>query len=184
MHAVWIGRKNGARQMERCYGPDFFKELMISSAGKPINHYLCGGKPGTADALKLNCEEKFNNYNICGTYTPPFREMSEDELQKLGESINALKTDIVWIGISTPKQEKLASRLKHYVNVHFIVTVGAAFDFHTGSIKQAPKWIQKNGLEWLFRLIQEPRRLYKRYLTIVPLFIYYNLKELFSIRSG
>jgi N-acetylglucosaminyldiphosphoundecaprenol N-acetyl-beta-D-mannosaminyltransferase len=104
--------------------------------------------------------------------------MTDGELEELGNTINALDIDVVWIGISTPKQEFLADRLRKYARVHFIVTVGAAFDFHTGRVKQAPLWVQRNGLEWLFRLIQEPRRLYKRYFTIVPLFIWYNFQEL------
>lgn len=175
--SVWVGKAKGARHMKRCYGPDFFKEFMISSASKPINHFLCGGQPGVADQLKAACERNFGNYNIKGTYTPPFRPMTDQELKELGSKLNALDIDVVWIGISTPKQEVLASRLRKFARVHFIVTVGAAFDFHTGRVKQAPKWIQRNGLEWLFRLIQEPRRLYKRYFTIVPLFIWYNLEE-------
>lgn len=179
MPSVWIGRAKGAKDMERCYGPDFFKDLVTSSSGKPINHFLCGGQPGVAEQLKTACQVSFNNCNIQGTYTPPFRWMTDLELETLGNTINSLNIDIVWIGISTPKQELLANRLRKFTNVHFIVTVGAAFDFHTGRVKQAPKWIQRNGLEWLFRLIQEPRRLYKRYFTIVPLFIYYNFKELF-----
>jgi len=180
--SVWVGKAKGAREMKRCYGPDFFKDLMISSASKPIRHFLCGGQPGVAEQLKAACEISFGNGNIKGTYTPPFRPMSDKELQELGKTINQLDIDILWIGISTPKQEFLASRLRRYAKVHFIVTVGAAFDFHTGRVKQAPKWVQRNGLEWLFRLIQEPARLYKRYFTIVPLFIWYNLEE-FVIKS-
>ena len=180
MPTVWVGKAKGAKRMDRCYGPDFFKDLMTSSASKPINHFLCGGQPGVANLLRETCERSFKNYNIKGVYTPPFREMTDEELEELGSTINALKVDVVWIGISTPKQELLANRLRKFANVHFIVTVGAAFDFHTGRVKQAPKWVQRNGLEWLFRLIQEPKRLYKRYFTIVPLFILYNVSELLT----
>jgi N-acetylglucosaminyldiphosphoundecaprenol N-acetyl-beta-D-mannosaminyltransferase len=180
MPSVWVGRAKGAKGMQRCYGPDFFKEMMTSSSDKPINHFLCGGQPGVAELLKTACEASFKNNNIKGLFTPPFRPMTDAELEALANRINALNIDMVWIGISTPKQELLANRLRKYTDVHFIVTVGAAFDFHTGRVKQAPRWIQRNGLEWLFRLIQEPRRLYKRYFTIVPLFIYYNIKELLN----
>ena len=163
--------------MQRCYGPDFFKDLMTSSGNKPVNHFLCGGQSGVADQLKTACEISFKNNNIKGTFTPPFRPMTDSELEDLGKTINGLNIDVVWIGISTPKQELLANQFKRFCKVHFIVTVGAAFDFHTGRVRQAPKWIQNNGLEWLFRLIQEPRRLYKRYFSIVPFFIIYNIQE-------
>ncbi len=163
--------------MERCYGPDVFKEVIINTAQYSIKHYFCGGKDGVAEELKRVCEKKYNNFNIVGTYSPPFREMTDEELKALAADINNKDTNIVWIGLSTPKQEIFAKRLSEYTNVHFIITVGAAFDFHTGKVKQAPKWIQKAGLEWFFRLMMEPKRLWKRYFEIVPLFIWYNLLE-------
>jgi N-acetylglucosaminyldiphosphoundecaprenol N-acetyl-beta-D-mannosaminyltransferase len=177
MPTVWVGKLKGAKEMERCYGPDFFREVMIASADKPIRHYLCGGKPGVADELKKACETKFNNFNIVGTNFPPFREMMEDEIRDLAQDINEKQTDIVWIGLSTPKQELLSARLSSFTKVHFIIAVGAAFDFHTDRLKQAPRLMQKLGLEWFFRLCVEPRRLAKRYSVIVPMFIYYNMKE-------
>ncbi len=177
MPGVWIGRLKGSGKIKRCYGPDFFSEMMKATAGKNIIHYLCGGKEGIAEELKSVCEIKFNNFNIAGTYSPPFREMTEEEFIKLGKDISAKKTDIVWIGISTPKQELFAKRLAGYIKVNFIITVGAAFDFHTNKIRQAPKLIQNLGLEWFFRLIIEPKRLWKRYAEIVPLFIFFNLRE-------
>ncbi len=182
MPAVWIGRLKGAKQMQRCYGPDFFEELMRVSAKRPIKHFFCGGKEGVADELKRQCEHKFNNHNVVGTFCPPFRQMSDDELACLGARINQSEADIVWIGLSTPKQEKFAWQLKQYVSTHSIITVGAAFDFHTNRLKQAPSWIQNMGMEWFFRLLNEPKRLYRRYMKIVPLFIYYNLLELISSR--
>jgi N-acetylglucosaminyldiphosphoundecaprenol N-acetyl-beta-D-mannosaminyltransferase len=176
--AVWIGRLKGARNMTHCYGPDVFKEVIVNTSKQPIKHYFCGGKPGVAEALKKVCEEKFGNHNIAGTYSPPFREMTDNELKILAGNINNTGTNIVWIGLSTPKQEMFAKRLSNYTNVHFIITVGAAFDFHTGRLREAPKWIQKAGMEWFFRLVMEPKRLWKRYFEIVPLFIWYNLLEI------
>lgn len=178
MPGVWIGRIKGAKEMQRCYGPDFFREVMIASADKPIRHYFCGGKPGVAEELKNACQLKFKNSNIVGFYSPPFIDMTEDEFRELAKNINDKRTDIVWIGLSTPKQELFAETLSHFTKVHFIISVGAAFDFHTDRLRQAPKTLQNLGLEWLFRLFVEPRRLAKRYATIVPLFIYYNLKEM------
>jgi N-acetylglucosaminyldiphosphoundecaprenol N-acetyl-beta-D-mannosaminyltransferase len=177
MPGVWIGKLKGAKQMKRCYGPDFFKDLMVASADQPVKHFLCGGKDGVADELKRQCGIKFNNYNIVGTFCPPFRKMSEEELIELGQQISASDADVVWIGLSTPKQEQFAWQLRKYARVHFIITVGAAFDFHTDRLKRTPSWIQKIGMEWCYRLLSEPKRLYKRYLEIVPLFIYYNFKE-------
>lgn len=176
--AVWVGRLKGAKKMAQCSGPDFFQGVMLSTVDFSIKHYICGGNKGVADALKMACEQKFHNNNIVGTYCPPFRVITEIELEQIAQDINNRKTDILWIGLSTPKQEFFANRISKITNVHFIVTVGAAFDFHIGRVKKAPKWISKCGLEWLFRLCNEPKRLWKRYFEIVPKFIYYNLKEL------
>ena len=178
MPGVWVGRLKGAENMSRCYGPDFFRDIMIESSKKNIKHFFCGGKEGVAEQLKIECARKFRNNNVVGTFSPPFREMSDEELNILAQTINNLDVDIVWIGLSTPKQEIFAYRLSKYTNVKFICTVGAAFDFHTGNVPQAPKFIQKIGMEWFFRLLMEPKRLYKRYIEIVPKFIIYNLIEL------
>ncbi len=178
MPGVWIGRLKGAKEMNRCYGPDFFRAAIIATKNEKINHFFCGGKEGVADELKKACEKNFGNRNIVGTYSPPFREMTDDEMKTLADQINSLNTNIVWIGLSTPKQEVFAYRLSKFTNVNIICTVGAAFDFHTGKVKQSPSWIQQIGMEWFFRLLMEPKRLWKRYFEIVPLFILYNLIEL------
>lgn len=180
MPSVWIGKLKGSTEMERCYGPDIFKSVMIQSSNHPINHYLCGGKKGVADKLSEVCKNKFGNKNIVGSYSPPFRKMNDEEIKQLTEDINNKGTNIIWIGLSTPKQEKFAYRLAQLTNVNFLITVGAAFDFHTGKLKQAPKFIQKLGLEWLFRVSAEPKRLWMRYFEVVPKFIFYNFAELFS----
>jgi len=177
MPGVWIGRLKGAKEMQRCYGPDFFKETMIATADSEIYHYFCGGKEGVAEELKKVVKEKFNNDKVVATYSPPFREMTDDEIIRLAADINAKKTNIVWIGLSTPKQEKFAYNLSRFTNVNFLCTVGAAFDFHTDKVKQAPTWMQKLALEWFFRLLMEPKRLWKRYFEIVPLFLWYNFLE-------
>jgi N-acetylglucosaminyldiphosphoundecaprenol N-acetyl-beta-D-mannosaminyltransferase len=166
--------------MKPCPGPDFFAYMIKKTADADIRHFFCGGKPGVADELKEACIKKYNNNNIVGTYSPPFRDMSDKEMQELGRHIQSLNADIVWIGLSTPRQEQFAYRLRNYTSTQFIVTVGAAFDFHTGRVRYAPAWMQKNGLGWLFRVVTEPRRLLKRYAEIVPLFIFFNIKELFS----
>ncbi|KAF0239405.1 MAG: WecB/TagA/CpsF family glycosyl transferase [Chitinophagaceae bacterium] len=188
MPTVWIGRLKGAKHIQRCYGPDFFKEMMLASANLPINHFICGGNEGVAEELKKACSVKFNNNNVVGTYYPPFREMTEEEMQELANQIAQSGAHIVWIGLSAPKQEKFSFRLAKFTQVHFIVAVGAAFDFHTDRVRQAPHWMRQSGLEWFFRLMMEPKRLYKRYVEVVPLFILLNIKELlqyiFKKKSG
>lgn len=177
MPAVWVGRLKGAKQMKRCYGPDFFAALMKASAHLPINHFFCGGKEGVAIQLKEACANTFNNHRVTGTYCPPFRPLSVSEMEALGQQIVSSGAHIVWVGLSTPKQEYFAQQLAQYTRTAYIITVGAAFDFHTGNVRQAPKWMQKAGLEWFFRLLMEPKRLYKRYFEIVPKFIWLNIKE-------
>jgi N-acetylglucosaminyldiphosphoundecaprenol N-acetyl-beta-D-mannosaminyltransferase len=175
-----VGRLKGAKKMEQCTGPEFFRHIMETSAHTKVKHYFCGGKEGVAEDLKIACEQKFGNRNVVGCYSPPFRKMTEEELEVLGEKINRSGADIVWIGLSTPKQEYFAHTLSSFIRVHFIVTVGAAFDFHSGKLRKAPRFIQNMGLEWLFRLILEPRRLWKRYIEIVPKFMYYSTIELLT----
>ncbi|MBN1396974.1 MAG: WecB/TagA/CpsF family glycosyltransferase [Bacteroidetes bacterium] len=179
MPCVWIGRLKGAKGMQRCYGPDLFIELIKKTTDTAIKHFFCGGKERVAIDLMELCKIKYGNKNIVGTFTPPFHEMTDEELMELADKINIMKTDILWIGLSTPKQEIFAFRLSKFTKVNIICTVGAAFDFHTGRMQQAPMLIQKIGMEWFFRMLMEPERLFKRYLKVVPLFIYYNIYELF-----
>ncbi len=178
MPAVWTSRLKGDKRIERCYGPDFFSAVMIASATLGIRHYFCGGKEGVAAELQAVSGRRFRNPNVIGLYSPPFRDLADEEIRQLAEEINGLDIDVVWIGLSTPKQEQLAFRLAQHTHVHFLCTVGAAFDFHTRHLRQAPRWIQRLGLEWLFRLIMEPRRLWKRYVAVVPLFIIYEAIDL------
>jgi N-acetylglucosaminyldiphosphoundecaprenol N-acetyl-beta-D-mannosaminyltransferase len=184
MPIVWVGHLKGFKQMERCTGFDTFENVMSSTANLPIKHFFCGGKPGVAIQLQEASAQKLGNSNIVGTYSPPFTTMSNEEFAILGAMINASGANVVWIGLSTPKQEIFAANLAKHVNVNYIVTVGAVFDFFTGNIKRAPGWIQKFGLEWLYRLLKEPRRLFSRYAEVVPMFIWLNLKELFYYLLG
>lgn len=182
MPAVWIGRLKGKKTMERCYGPSFFENLIVQSKDIPITHFLCGGNDGVAEELRNVVATKFNNHNVAGTFCPPFLDVNSYDYNSIADIINKTGANIVWIGLSTPKQEIFAANLARKTNAHFIITVGAAFDFHTGKVPQAPSILQKLGLEWFFRLMMEPNRLYKRYLEIVPLFIYYNLRELLLLQ--
>lgn len=184
MPGVWVGRyvKN-ARGMERMRGPDFFRSLITRSASTSVRHYFCGGKEGVANRLRDVCAANFGNLNVVGTYCPPFRALNDDEWQMLADEIMASRADVVWIGISTPKQERFAYELSKRVKVHYIATVGAAFDFHTGSVREAPVVVQKSGLEWLYRMLLDPKRLARRYVEVVPLFLYYNVRDLVQERQ-
>ena len=177
MPSVWLGRWRGADQMTRCYGPDFFKQILTEGANLPVTHFFCGGQEGVADALKAAAGQKFGNHNVVGTFCPPFREMTDDELQNLANTINQSGANVVWIGLGSPKQERFARRLAQWTRVHFLVTVGAAFDFHTDRVVQAPAWVQRLSMEWFFRVLMEPKRLASRYVRVVPLFIWFNLKQ-------
>jgi N-acetylglucosaminyldiphosphoundecaprenol N-acetyl-beta-D-mannosaminyltransferase len=183
MPGVWIGKIKGAKKMQRCYGPSFFQHMMEHSANLPIKHFFCGGNEGVALLLKEAVKKKFHNDNVVDTYCPPFLSVDKFDYGAIADIINRSGANIVWIGLSTPKQETFALNLAKKTNAHYIITVGAAFDFHTDKVRQAPKFLQTVGLEWFFRLMMEPKRLYRRYLEIVPLFIYYNLKELVIFAS-
>lgn len=177
MPLVWVGRIKGANTMKRCTGLDTFKEIMSHTAKHPIKHFFCGGKQGIAIQLQEASAQKLGNDHVVGTYSPPFKPMTDAEFAVLGSIINASGANVVWIGLSTPKQEMFAAKLSAYTNVNYIITVGAVFDFFTGNLQRAPQWIQKFGLEWFYRLLKEPRRLFRRYAEVVPLFIWLNCKE-------
>ena len=179
MPSVWLGQWRGAKQMTRCYGPDFFKRVLTEGAIQETTHFFCGGKEGVADELKVAVFQKFGNDRVVGTFCPPFRDMTDEEMKALANTINRSGASLVWIGLGTPKQERFANRLAQWTTVHFLVTVGAAFDFHTDRVTQAPAWMQKLSLEWFFRLMVEPKRLSGRYVRVIPLFIWFNVKEFF-----
>jgi len=170
MPLVWWGRLKGHSTMGRCYGPDFFAAILQATSALEVAHFFCGGKAGVAKELKQAVAFKFGNKRVSGKYSPPFDPMHEEDWYNLVAKINHSAAQIIWIGLSTPKQEKFAYELSKRVKVRYIITVGAAFDFHTGRLSQAPRWMQVSGLEWFYRLCKEPRRLWKRYLQIVPKF--------------
>jgi N-acetylglucosaminyldiphosphoundecaprenol N-acetyl-beta-D-mannosaminyltransferase len=168
---VWVGKVRGFRQMRRVYGPDLMLLLCEFTQKAGYTHFLYGGAEGVAPELKRRLEERFPGLKIVGTYTPPFRPLNPVEEAELAGSINSLKPDIIWVGLSTPKQEKFMAQFWRRLDVTLIFGVGAAFDFHAGRVRQAPRWMQRSGLEWFFRLCSEPRRLWKRYLRNNPLFL-------------
>ena len=171
MPMVWMGRLQGFRQMGRVYGPDLMLRLCEASVARGIKHFFYGGAPGVAAALQRRLEARFPGLQIVGTYTPPFRPLTAEELAGLARSVSAAQPDIFWVGLSTPKQERFMAEHWQTLHARLFFGVGAAFDFHAGRVRQAPRWMQRSGLEWLFRLGCEPRRLWKRYLKNNPLFV-------------
>jgi len=183
MPTVWIGKFYGHKNIRRVYGPDLMLEIMRISAVKGYTHFFYGGKQGVPELLKKKLLSQLPGLKIVGTFSPPFRLMNENEEIELQKQINRLSPDIIWVGLSTPKQEKwMADNIKK-LNTRVMIGVGAAFDFHAGVVKQAPSWMQRIGLEWLFRLCVEPRRLWKRYLKNNPLFIWKFALQVLKIKK-
>jgi N-acetylglucosaminyldiphosphoundecaprenol N-acetyl-beta-D-mannosaminyltransferase len=132
---------------------------------------MYGGASGVPDELGRRLEAAFPGLDVVGAYSPPFRALSQTETSDVACMINESGADIVWVGLSTPKQERWIESVREQLNVKVMLSVGAAFDFHTGRVRQAPGWMQRHGLEWLYRLTQEPRRLWKRYTKNNPIFL-------------
>jgi N-acetylglucosaminyldiphosphoundecaprenol N-acetyl-beta-D-mannosaminyltransferase len=171
MPLVWISRLRGFKQVDRVYGPDLMLALCDHSQAKGYRHFLYGGADGVPEQLAERLKSKFPDINIVGTYSPPFRAMTAEEDEAVVKMINNTEADIVWVGLSTPKQERWMHAHVGRLNASALLGVGAAFDFHAGLKRQAPRWMQRSGLEWFFRVITEPKRLWRRYLKANPRFI-------------
>jgi N-acetylglucosaminyldiphosphoundecaprenol N-acetyl-beta-D-mannosaminyltransferase len=169
---VWALRALGHPQASRVYGPDLMARYCARSATTGVRMFLYGGR--TQEALiQLHdtlCERN-PGLRIVGGYSPPFRELDEDERREVAAAINASKADVVWVGTGQPKQEKWMAEMRDRLDAPVLVGVGAAFDFHAGIVSQAPGWMQRMGLEWSYRLAREPRRLWRRYASYNPRFI-------------
>jgi len=171
MPLVWLSRWHGHRHAGRVYGPDLMLALCEQSQSTGHRHFFYGSAPGVADQLARNLLARYPGLVVAGTYSPPFREADAEEDASVIDAINAAAPDIVWVGLGTPKQDYWVARQRPRLSAPALIAVGAAFDFHSGAVRQAPPWMQRSGLEWLFRLVQEPRRLGPRYLVNNPLFI-------------
>ncbi len=171
MPLVWIAKNRGYRNIEKCSGPDIMLEIFRISEQKGYSNYFYGSTEDTLNKMKKNLLNKFPKLNIIGMDSPPYRELSKEEDEEVISKINALKPNIIWIGLGAPKQEIWMQNHVNKINSSVIFGVGAAFDFHAGTLKRAPLWMQNHGLEWLYRFIKEPRRLWKRYLLINLKFI-------------
>lgn len=181
MAIVWLLRLHGARRVGRVYGPDLMKEVCRISIEKGWSHFLYGGEPGVAEGLKASLEKQYKGLRVVGTYSPPFRALSDEEDREVMRAIGSARPDIVWVGISSPKQERWMHDHRGKLDASILVGVGAAFDFLTGRKPQAPSWIQRMGMEWLFRLSTEPGRLWPRY-SQYPLFVFLAIAQLAGLR--
>ena len=171
MPMVWLGKLNGQTAMSRVYGPDLMLEICRWSETSGCRHFFYGGAPGVAEELRERLTARFPALIVAGCFTPPFRPLTAAEELDLQQTIRAARPDIMWVGLSTPKQEKFMAEYLSKLEVTLMVGVGAAFDFHSGRVRQSPRWMQRSGLEWFYRLCQEPRRLARRYLKNNPLFV-------------
>jgi N-acetylglucosaminyldiphosphoundecaprenol N-acetyl-beta-D-mannosaminyltransferase len=183
MPTVWVGRCQGHESMERVAGPDLMLEVMRRESFRECRHFFCGGKPGVAEELRRTLLRRFPWVRIVGTYTPPFSSLSDKEERSFVERVNRLQPDIVWVGMSTPKQERFMRRYLPRLDTKLMFGVGAAFDFHTGRIKDCADWIKRCGLQWLDRLVQDPKHLWKRYLKNNPRFVVAIVWQLTGLRS-
>ncbi len=182
MPLVWCLKLAGRKEVERVYGPDLMLAVFAHAKTRHYGHFLYGTTEETLLRLKTNLERRFPQAKIVGSHAPPFRPLSEDEDRDVVRMIEESRADIVWVGLSTPKQEIWMAEHSERLAAPVLIGVGAAFDFHAGRVRQAPRAIQRSGFEWLFRLVMEPRRLWKRYLVNNPKFILLILLQLFGIR--
>jgi N-acetylglucosaminyldiphosphoundecaprenol N-acetyl-beta-D-mannosaminyltransferase len=182
MPTVWMGRSQGL-SMARVFGPDLMVAVLRERRLAEAKHYLYGGAPGVAQQLAQTLLKRHPGLQIVGTYCPPFRPLSSTEQNDLLDDVSRLQPDIIWVGLSTPKQEVFMAEYLSRLATTLMIGVGAAFDFHTGRISDSPTWAKQMGLQWLHRLVQDPRRLWRRYLLNNPPFVWNAALQLLRIRT-
>jgi N-acetylglucosaminyldiphosphoundecaprenol N-acetyl-beta-D-mannosaminyltransferase len=182
MPMVWVGRLLGFRSMERVFGPDLMLAMCQLSVERGYRNFLYGGKPGVAERLSANLQKRFPGLQVVGTYTPPFRSLTPDEEKSVSFRILKSRPHILWVGLGTPKQERFMAQYVDRFQVPLMVGVGAAFDYHTGSIRDCSVWVKRAGMQWLHRLLQDPKRLWRRYLRNNPAFLWHITCQLTRLR--
>lgn len=178
MPLVFMAKKLGHDGITRVYGPDLMRRLSELSAKKGYRQFYYGGGPGLACLLAGKLQACYPGLVVAGTMTPPFRPLTPEEDDAVVAEINAAAPDIVWVGLSTPKQEFWMASHVGRIEGAVLIGVGAAYDFLAGTKQQAPLWMQRAGLEWSYRLFSEPRRLWRRYARIVPMFMALGVRQL------
>ena len=183
MPLVWLGRWHGHKEITRVYGPDLMLAVCDAGRATGLKHYFYGGANGVAEELRAKLTTRFPGLQVVGTFTPPFRRLDPTELMRLQADIAGCQPDIIWVGLSTPKQEKFMAEFAPALDAGLLIGVGAAFDFLSGRVPQAPRWMQRSGLEWFHRLCTEPGRLWKRYLVHNPMFVMRTLAQLTGLHK-
>ena len=178
MPLVWLARKRLglAHMTDRCYGPDLMLALLDEGRAHGIRHYFYGSSPEVVEELAARMRARFPGLEVVGVESPPFRALSDEESDALVERVRSAGADVVWVGLGTPKQDVFVDSYRDRLGAA-LVAVGAAFDFHAGAKKQAPRWVQRVGMEWAFRLLAEPGRLWKRYLVGNTQFVWGVLRD-------
>lgn len=171
MPMVWCAHRAGRREVRRVYGPDLMLAVLERARDRGWSSFFYGGGPGTADLLARRLTDRLPGLIVAGTHTPPFRPLTGEEDADVVRRINDSGARLVWVGLSTPKQERWMAAHTGLLAANVLFGVGAAFDIHAGTLPQAPPWMQRSGLEWAYRLKQEPRRLWRRYLRNNPAFV-------------
>lgn len=180
---VWVGRLQGSRVIEQVGGPELMVRICELSSRKGYTHFFYGGAPGVAEELRNRFMTRYPGLEVVGVYSPPFRPLTAEEEDELRELFNRLKPDITWVGLGAPKQELFMANYLRSLNTTIMIGVGAAFDMHTGRISDAPYWAKRCGVAWLFRLAQEPRRLFGRYLRTNPRFLWKVFLQLTGLQQ-
>lgn len=182
---VWALRLLGHARATRLYGPDLMAAFCARAAREGIPMYLYGGRtPAALARLEDRLRERHPGIRIVGGWSPPFRALTGEETERVANEIDASGAAVVWVGTGQPKQEIWMAAMRARLSAPLLVGVGAAFDFHAGLVAQAPGWMQRNGLEWLFRLSREPRRLWRRYARYNPLFVACFARQYLAHRRG
>jgi len=183
MPVVWVAHLKGFGRVQRVYGPDLMLAEMARSQTVKHRHFFYGGGPGVAAKLAVATRRRFAEVEIAGVYEPPFASLDELCTPQTADLINAAKPDIVWVGMSSPKQDRWMARMRPMLDAPVLIAVGAAFDFLSGTVRQAPAWMQRSGLEWAYRLATDPRRLWRRYLVDNPWFVWEVTLQLSGLRK-
>lgn len=182
MPVVWALRSLGAHGVDRVYGPDLMLALTALSAERGYSQFYLGGAPGVAEALAASLSRRYPGLRVAGTFCPPFGDSTPEAEAEMIDRVNTSGANIVWVGLGSPKQDLWMARYRPLLRPELLVGVGAAFDFLTGRVAQAPRWMQRSGLEWAFRFAHEPRRLWRRYLVYNPKFVAALARQL--VRGG
>ncbi|MGI9405208.1 MAG: WecB/TagA/CpsF family glycosyltransferase [Hyphomicrobiaceae bacterium] len=177
---VWVARMRGCGDMSRVCGPDLLPAVCAHSETMGWRHYFYGGAAGVAEDLAERLRAQFPRLQIAGTECPPFRPLRAEEETALLKRLADARADIIWVGLGCPKQERWMREHVRQIQGTVLIGIGAAFDYHTGRINRAPKWMRNTGLEWLHRLGSEPRRLWRRYVLMAPRFVWHSTIETLS----